>query len=272
MRYFKLFIRHLLKLVGYRLIRLEIFERTLIFEKYHRVFKIFEYANVNHFDFNNYRSLTHHSKSQLTQDIFVLASLNFKKEGFFVEFGSTNGLDISNTWLLEKQFGWNGILAEPSRNWHADLESNRLCFIEKKAVWSDSNNKMVFLETKEPELSTLLEFKDYDVNHRKGLTYEVETISLMDLLEKYNAPRRIDYLSIDTEGSEFEILKSFDFDFYEFSVITVEHNFTEQRNKINELLIQKGYTQVLSDFSEWDDWYILQKVRYNSNLPNLNND
>jgi hypothetical protein len=46
------------------------------------------------------------SKSETRQDLFVLEQLNFKRGGFFVEFGATNGIDISNTYLLEKEFGW----------------------------------------------------------------------------------------------------------------------------------------------------------------------
>ena len=52
-------------------------------------------------------------KSQIYQDIFVLYTLNWKRNGFFVEFGATNGFDLSNSYLLEKDFGWKGILCEP---------------------------------------------------------------------------------------------------------------------------------------------------------------
>ena len=65
------------------------------------------------------------SNSELKQDFFVLNTLNFKKGGYFVEFGSCNGLEFSNTLLLEKKFGWNGILAEPARYWHNELKKNR---------------------------------------------------------------------------------------------------------------------------------------------------
>jgi hypothetical protein len=93
-------------------------------------------------------------------------------------------------------------------------------------------------------------------NERKsGHSYDVKTISLKDLLEKYRAPDEIDYLSIDTEGSELEILSSFDFDRYQFKVITCEHNFTRMREKIFSLLTEHGYVRKYIGFSKWDDWY-----------------
>ena len=89
--------------------------------------------------------------------------------------------------------------------------------------------------------------------------YEVKTISLIDMLRKHHAPRHIDYLSIDTEGSEYEILKTFDFRAYTFSVITCEHNFTANRDKIRRLLCENGYVNVLTNISSFDDWFVLEK-------------
>ena len=86
----------------------------------------------------------------------------------------------------------------------------------------------------------------------------MSTISLLDMLEKYDAPAHIDYLSIDTEGSEFEILSAFDFTRHSFSVITCEHNYTSNREKIHGLLSEHGYTRIMTDVSQFDDWYILQ--------------
>ena len=73
---------------------------------------------------------------------------------------------------------------------------------------------------------------------------------------KYDAPQRIDYLSIDTEGSEFEILKEFDFRKYTFSIITVEHNYTAKRESIFQILSSHGYQRVLTEISKFDDWYV----------------
>lgn len=200
------------------------------------------------------------SKSQLEQrqDMFVLAQLNFKTGGYFVEFGAANGVDLSNTYLLEKNFGWTGILAEPSKTFHQNIFDNRNCHIEKKCVWKNSEESLVFSECEIGELSTLSQFIKGDThkNLRQNSTeYKVETISLNDLLVKYNAPELIDYLSIDTEGSEFEILNSFNFDRFRFRIITCEHNFTG-REKIYDLLSSKGYKRVFENLSKCDDWYV----------------
>ena len=199
-------------------------------------------------------------KSQNFQDLFVLSELNLKKSGFFVEFGATNGIHESNSFLLENSFGWRGILAEPAKTWHKELHRNRpLASIEDTCVWKESNLLLSFNETEDGNLSTLDFFSGLD-SHREfrkhGRKYEVTTISLTDLLDKYSAPRSIDYLSIDSEGSEFEILNAFDFEKYSFSVITCEHNYTSAREKICELLTSKGYIRKYEELSLWDDWYV----------------
>jgi FkbM family methyltransferase len=199
------------------------------------------------------------SKSQLGQDLFVLSRLAFKRNGYFVEFGATNGRDISNTYLMEKEFGWNGVLAEPATIWHEDLKKNRNCCVETYCVWKDSNSTLIFNQSENAEYSTIKSYLGSDSHkniRRKGLSYPVKTISLNDLLLKYNAPKHIDYLSIDTEGSEYEILSHFDFSKYSFSVITCEHNFTPMRELLHSLLTSHGYQRVFEELSLWDDWYV----------------
>jgi len=79
-------------------------------------------------------------------------------------------------------------------------------------------------------------------------------------LKKYNAPKEIDYLSVDTEGSELDILSAFDFNEYRFNCITIEHNFTENREKLKLLLEQNGYKRIFEHLSKWDDWYIAESL------------
>ena len=199
------------------------------------------------------------SKSQFRQDLYVLSQLDFKPNGYFVEFGATNGVDLSNTYLMEKEFGWTGILAEPAACWHAQLRQNRGAHIDLDCVWSDSGSTLTFNESDIPDLSTISRFSDADRHgkfRKSGKTYDVKSISLNDLLEKYDAPMHIDYLSIDTEGSEFEILNHFDFSRHTFKVITCEHNFTPMRERIFDLLTGHGYTRVHPQISGVDDWYV----------------
>ena len=199
------------------------------------------------------------SKSQLGQDLFTLSVCNFKRGGFFVEFGATNGIDLSNTYLLEKKYGWSGILAEPAKRWHNDLRQNRCCNIETDCVWRDSGATLNFNEVDSGELSTIDSFKPRDVHRearKSGNRFSVRTISLTDLLDKYGSPREIDYLSIDTEGSEYDILSTFDWGKYRFKVITVEHNYTRQREKIFSLLSGNGYVRKMEKLSRFDDWYV----------------
>jgi hypothetical protein len=94
-------------------------------------------------------------------------------------------------------------------------------------------------------------------SRENGTRYDVLTISLNDLLDKYNAPNEIDYLSIDTEGSEYEILSELSFENYKFKVITCEHNNTSNREKIYKLLSANGYKRKYVELITFEDWYVL---------------
>ena len=206
------------------------------------------------------------SAAQLCQDLFVSYFTEEKKKGFFVEFGATDGITLSNTYIFEKYCNWTGVLAEPLPIWHNDLIKNRKCIIDKRCIFSESNLKKKFVNTYEsPELSGLEdELKDYssmrDFNveaRKKKEIIIVKTVSLEDLLKEHKAPKKIDYLSIDTEGSEYTILKNFNFQLYDISIITVEHNYIDdQRNNTKYLLEKNNFVRVFEKISRMDDWYI----------------
>ena len=131
------------------------------------------------------------SQSQLKQDLFVLSELAFKKKGFFVEFGASDGIRFSNTYLMEKKLEWSGILCEPAKIWHSRLKANRLVPIDTGCVWSDSGKTLIFNEVvgneQQGELSTIDSYSnnDYMSKFRKknSKKYHVSTISLSDLLK-----------------------------------------------------------------------------------------
>jgi FkbM family methyltransferase len=213
------------------------------------------------------RKIYKFSKSQLGQDLLALIASGAKKPGFFVEFGSADGVALSNSFLLEKELGWSGILCEPSRSWHEDLKRNRSCIVDTRCVYSRSGEQINFSENYIGELSGITEFTGADhhgILDRTTTSYQVETISLLDLLRSHNAPKHIELLSVDTEGSEFEILNAFDFSKYTFGAICVEHNYLENRPKVKQLLEANGYRQVYPELSEFDDWFVLKT---NQNIP-----
>jgi FkbM family methyltransferase len=226
-----------------------------------------KFNEINFLNFSCSSHLLVKSKSQIFQDLFVLYILNGKRGGFFVEFGATNGVSLSNTFLLEKEYGWDGILCEPGKVWKNALFSNRNCTIDNRCVWSKSGEKLTFNESKLPELSTLEKYNDADFHsslRKDGNLYTVETVSLVDLFDYHNAPRVIDYLSIDTEGSEFEILNAFDFSKVDIKIITVEHNFSLMRDSIYDLLTKNGFKRVFETISLFDDWYVKEECLKNN--------
>ena len=205
--------------------------------------------------------LINNSKSQIFQDLFVLNELNFKKKGFFIEIGAANGIDLSNTYLLENKFDWDGIVVEPAKIWRDEIKKNRACTISYDCIYSESGLKVEFLETTKPEFSTVnIDSKSKDIHEgyrqKNNKKYELQTISFKDFSTKYEVPKKIDFLSIDTEGTELEILKSINFEDFDIKIITVEHNFTKKRESIFNYLIGFGYQRVLENFSLVDDWYI----------------
>jgi FkbM family methyltransferase len=253
MKYFQFLINKILEKFNLRLMRLSNYSTLLKYKS-----KSFDITFIKHMRLENIHNILKYidlSQSQHKQDLFVLNELNFKKKGFFIEFGAADGKYLSNTYLLEKEFIWSGILVEPARIFHEKLLINRNCIIDNNCVWKNSNSKLRFIETNRPELSMLKQFENLDsIDRSYKNIYDVETISLNDLLIKYQAPKIIDYLSIDTEGSEYDILCNFKN--YQFKIITCEHSFDEKRILVNKLLLKNGYIQTFEEISKVDDWYI----------------
>jgi len=200
------------------------------------------------------------SKSQINQDLFVLSELKLKKNGYFVEVGAANGIYLSNTFILEKVFNWNGLLVEPAKIWHKELKQNRDSNLDFRCVLGNSNGLVTFTESEDSEYSTVKKFKSNDLHKdlrkKEVSTYKVQTVSLEDLLEENNCPNKIDYLSIDTEGSEYEIIKNFDFSKYNISCLTIEHNNTVNKDRIDDIVVNNGFRRVFEDISQFESWYI----------------
>ena len=228
--------------------------------------------------FVDYFKKVENFQSQIYQDIFASFVIGDKYEKTFLEFGATDGLDISNSYTLENSFNWTGVLAEPSPQWHKSLKKNRKnTKIITKCIWRESGKKLDFFMSDFGSLSTIKDFIESDkisipvnteIRNKSGKMISVETISLNDVIKEYFNGICPSYISIDTEGSEYEILKAFDLDNFRPKVFTIEHNHTENNAKLDELLISKGYLRVFRKLTTFDAWYISSE---NLGADQLNN-
>jgi FkbM family methyltransferase len=197
------------------------------------------------------------SYSQFGQDRFVAEIVCAgKRGGYFVEAGAGDGLWISNTLLLERRYGWTGILIEPTSAFAA-LQRNRpgcICdnsglageegtitmveiFDRGQAAISPAakDNLLLSRSIKDRRPGDLAAMNSYwGVAQRQ---YLIKARPLADVLKAHRAPKRIDYLSLDVEGFEFEILRLFPFDEYEFGCLSIERPPPE----LQSLLTGRGY-------------------------------
>jgi len=195
------------------------------------------------------------SWSQLGQDLDVLKLYSNKRTGTFIEIGASDGKTLSNTYLLE-QLGWKGICVEPIPKQFELLQKNRRSINVNKAVYNVSGEKIKFTVAISSLLSGIT--SEIDRHHsakNNSSQILVETITLNDLIDQNNLPNFIEYLSLDTEGSEYEILKIVDFSKYTFGTIHVEHNYVmPRREQIRSLLTLNGY--IFLREQKWDDYYV----------------
>ena len=183
----------------------------LLFDKKLDEIKSKSYSNIN---------FLVESKSQNGQDLFALLSNNFKSSGVFIEFGAYDGVIFSNTHLLEKQFGWTGILIDPIPNHYESMKQNRNCKLIHGAITAEHQESVLIEELPASDLSRF-------VNKRKIFkkVHEVKALTLQEVIDNNLTSNEIDFLSIDIEGEDIEILKSLDLSRYKIKAICVEHNF-----------------------------------------------
>jgi FkbM family methyltransferase len=183
----------------------------------------------------------HETYSQDGQDRFVAEAIfRGKRNGFFVEAGAGDGLWISNTLLLERRYGWNGILVEPTSAFallqknrpNCALENSCLASVQKTvtlveifdlgqaAISPHARANLLLSKTMDVAPPTLSQMDSRWGKAQKQ--YQVPARPLADVLKAHNAPQHIDYLSLDVEGYEYEIMSNFPFAEYRFGCLGIE--------------------------------------------------
>lgn len=193
------------------------------------------------------------SYSQLQQDLLVLQHYPKNLSGYYVDIGASDGIELSNTYLLER-VGWKGICVEVEEESYKKLLTNRSCLCVNSAVYSVADKELTFRICKNDRMLSGLENTIDKLRVKDYTTKKVKTETLTQILDRANAPNFIEYLSLDVEGGEYNVLRGIDFDKYTFGLIHLEHNYKEiNRMEIRNFLTEKGYIFVAEN--KWDDIY-----------------
>jgi len=196
------------------------------------------------------------------QDKYVDEYLKHKENGFFIEVGAHDGVSCSNTLFFEESRNWNGICIEPGSEEFQKLRVNRKSHNINACVSDyDGESEYTYIEGYSMMLSGLSE--TYNKSHEERINREVNhyggkinkvmipVFRLQTILDQLNVTQ-VDYCSIDTEGSEFNIIKSIDFDKTTITVFSIENNYGD--TQIQDFLEEKGY-KLLTKIS-WDDIFV----------------
>tara|TARA_B100000405_G_scaffold302491_1_gene265928 strand:- start:1653 stop:2339 length:687 start_codon:yes stop_codon:yes gene_type:complete len=190
--------------------------------------------------------------SQLNQDLWVLEFFQNKRNGVFLDIGAFDGVNLSNTYLLEKNYGWTGLCVEANSATFEKLKKSRNCVCVNEML-SNKAGKVVSLQRMgELSFGDSKNVFNIDVDEMRNAHADLDTSiehhvtnTLVNVLETNGIPKIIDYLSIDVEGMELEILENFDFAKYHVNLITIEHNAAhigmKYRNELHDLLSAKGF-------------------------------
>lgn len=214
------------------------------------------------------------SKSQIGQDRILDEQIfKGKQNGVFIEVGALDGFGASNTWFFEMERNWSGLLIEPNPvEFNKRNQNPRPNSIFENCAISDVEIDINFLSIEGPcnVLSGIMEF--YNSQHLERIDRELEMFSahteghelfsrkeqipmkavrLETLFSKHNITK-IDFISIDVEGAELQVLNSINFDKVDIDVFMIENNYGLEKE--TEFLSSKGY-KLLGNI-QWDSVFI----------------
>lgn len=173
--------------------------------------------------------------SQYGQDKYVLNEFFSKQgEGFFIDIGANDGVTFSNTYVMEQK-GWKGIAIEPNPVAFEKLAKERHCHLENACIaFERGTSRFRKISGPSEMLSGIvdtynekhLQRIDRELKDRGGdfEDIEVPALTFSDLLDKYHV-KQVDFLSIDIEGGELDVISNIDFNVIDVRVIAIENNY-----------------------------------------------
>ena len=186
--------------------------------------------------------------SQARQDEAILSLLKYKKNGYFVDLAANDATSLSNTYTLERDYQWKGLCVEPNPIYWYNLTHYRPnCKLVAAVVGQHRMEKVHFRYNAGDHGGIADQEFDNGPKFKKESQQEY-TVSLLEIFQRYQVPRVIDYLSLDVEGAEEFIMRSFPLEKYKISLLTVER----PKAGLRDLLEAHGYQQI-QRMSRWGE-------------------
>jgi hypothetical protein len=168
---------------------------------------------------------------------------------FYVDLAANDAITISNTYALDRLYGWSGICIEANSFYWRRLAAHRTCNVVGAAVGSQDGIAMNF--TFQGPFGGLIGDRFDNKPNKVAANAQKDTVltlSLLTILTHLHAPKTIQYLSLDVEGAELLIMKDFPYHEYRFEALTIERPGKE----LSELLAANHYV-LIGQTSLFDD-------------------
>jgi len=181
--------------------------------------------------------------SQAGQDLWVIRDVfDYARSGYFVDIGAADGINLSNTYALERYFGWQGICVEANPETFLKLHARR----RAKCV-----NACIADEVRSVAFDGSKGFFSGIVATTEEATTTLQTMTFADLIQSESIPKTIDYLSLDVEGAEEQVMETFPFETHRFLCATIER----PSAKLRATLESQGY-RLVAELCNLDAFYL----------------
>jgi FkbM family methyltransferase len=190
------------------------------------------------------------SYSQCAEDLLIdnllQPSIKSGVKGFYVDVGCHHPKRGSNTYRLYRK-GWRGILVDMEDDKVLAAKLARPGDIAIKAAVSDKVERVTIYSSSAFSTNATISEEVYREGRDYKPTTSINTTRLDKILRENNCPKKIDIMSIDVEGNDFKVLKSFSFDEFQPQVICVENHCVQDgfdkllSSKIHTFLSKKDY-------------------------------
>lgn len=175
---------------------------------------------------------------------------NKKETGFYVEVGALDGWQQSQSIHFEHIKKWDGIVVEPAPQWIEELTKNRKCNICTHPI-SDKRETNKFVVRDFLAYSHMSDINEIYGPESVKEVIDVDTITLCDLLDKYDSPKIIDFVAIDTEGYEYRILSKYFEENTKYRINLISFETGLLKKEMDYILTNNSYFEIKNPFLDF---------------------